>query len=53
MVVKLPYDPEWRALIWAKEFCPSYITNKGDVDGKIVYYFSDEQDAMMFKLKWI
>lgn len=27
LVVTLPYDPEWRALAWAKEHCPSYITN--------------------------
>ena len=25
--VILPYDPQWRALEWAKEHCPSYITN--------------------------
>lgn len=24
---RLPYDPEWRALKWARENCPSYITN--------------------------
>ncbi len=63
--VTLPYDPEWQALKWAKEHCPSYITNRADTmklksapggwysDVDIVYYFSDEQDAVMFKLKWL
>lgn len=65
MTVTLPYDPVWTALEWAKEHCPSYITNKsinttrlkpapgGWVsDSNIVYYFSDEQDAVLFKLTW-
>ena len=25
--VVIPYDPTWKALEWAKEHCPSYITN--------------------------
>ena len=50
--VILPYDPEWRALRWAKKHCPSYITNQADVNRKIVYYFSDEQEAMLFTLRW-
>lgn len=62
--VTVPFDPEWRALAWAKEHCTSYITNTSvagrirpvpggwvnDVD--IVYYFDDEHDATMFTLKW-
>ena len=63
--VTLPYDPEWQALKWAKEYCPSYITNKAvTTTGEritvpeyysnydVVYYFSEQQDAMMFKLKY-
>lgn len=53
MDITLPYDPEWRALQWAKEYCPSYITNKASVGGHIVYYFFNAEDAMMFKLKWV
>ena len=66
MTVTLPYDPEWKALAWAKENCPSYITNKvsnttrlkrvassGWVnDSSIVYYFSDERDVTFFMLRW-
>ena len=65
MTVTLPYDPDWKALAWAKEYCSSYITNKASNttrlkpvsggwvnDSSIVYYFSDEQDAVMFALKW-
>ena len=42
-------------LDWAKENCPSYITNTGTVkEHKIVYsyYFSDEKDALLFSLRW-
>lgn len=65
ITVTLPYDPVWQALEWAKEHCPSYITNKADTmrikpvpggwirDDHIVYYFGDEQDAVMFSLKWL
>ena len=66
MTVTLPYDPDWKALEWAKEYCSSYITNKASNttrlkrvsssgwvnDSSIVYYFSDEQDAVMFALRW-
>jgi hypothetical protein len=65
MTVTLPYDPAWTALAWAKEHCPSYITNKASnttrlkhVSGGwinascIVYYFGNEQDALIFTLKW-
>jgi len=63
--VTLPYDPIWAPLIWAKEHCPSYITNKASnttrlkqVSGGwinascVVYYFGDEQDAITFSLRW-
>jgi hypothetical protein len=65
MTVTIPYDPSWKALAWAKENCPSYITNKASnttrlkqVSGGwinascIVYYFSDERDAVFFSLRW-
>ena len=52
MKVTLPYDPLWTPLEWAKEYCPSYITNTAIEDGKICYYFSDDAEATMFKLKW-
>ena len=65
MTVTLPYDPEWKALAWAKEYCSSYITNKvsnttrlkpvsgGWVnDSSIVYYFNDERDVTLFILRW-
>jgi hypothetical protein len=59
MTITLPYDPLWIALDWAKEHCPSYITNDVHMDGyntydnsKIDYHFSDEKDALMFLLRW-
>ena len=66
MKVTIPYDPTWRALEWAKENCPSYITNqvatartrivpvKGGwvAEHNIEYYFSNERDATVFALKW-
>ena len=59
MTVTLPYDPEWTALAWAKEYCPSYITNEVHINngefGKgvcIDYCFSDEKDLILFKLRW-
>ena len=65
MTVTLPYDPEWKALAWAKDHCLSYITNEavdtqrmkrvpgGWVDDtSIVYHFSDERDVTLFILRW-
>ena len=54
MTVTLPYDPEWKALEWAKKHCPSYISNQAGVcDFRSVYYFfSDERDVTLFTLKW-
>lgn len=63
IIVTLPYDPVWEPLEWAKKHCPSYITNSvhefvnsegvfiGDVD-HIDYFFSNEKDALMFRLRW-
>lgn len=57
--VTLPYSPFWEPLNWAKENCPSYISNDLHMDGyntydhtKIDYFFSDEEDAIIFKLTW-
>ena len=61
MRIVLPYDPDWQALKWAKDHCSSYITNKAEVaesskigyiQYNVVYYFSNDQEALMFKLKW-
>jgi hypothetical protein len=56
--VTLAYDPTWKALDWAKQNCPSYITNDfhmchNDYDrSKIDYFFGSEQDVVLFKLRW-
>jgi hypothetical protein len=57
--VTLPYDLTWEALAWAKKHSPSYVTNDLHQDGynhydlyQIDYFFSDEQDAIWFKLRW-
>jgi hypothetical protein len=59
MTVTIPLYPFMEALDWAKEHCPSYITNDLHQDGyntygydKIDYHFSDEKDAVMFALRW-
>lgn len=58
--VTLPYSSSTEPLDWAKENCPSYITNDMHQDGynsydpfRIDYFFADEQDALMFKLRWV
>lgn len=60
MIVTLPYDRCWTALEWAKENCPSYVTNDSHLtaDGyyeknKIDYFFGNEAEATMFRLKWL
>jgi hypothetical protein len=55
MIVTLIYDSEWEALAWAKKYCPSYITNEMNINGQgvsIDYYFGDEKDLILFKLRW-
>jgi hypothetical protein len=59
-VVTLPYDPLWTPLDWAKAHCLSYITNrvrqKSTLFGEpqyIDYFFADEKDATLFRLKWL
>jgi hypothetical protein len=59
MTITVPYDIRWLALDWAKENCPSYITNDVHMDGyntydinKVDYHFSDEKDALLFALRW-
>ena len=65
--VALPFDPKWDAVVWAEENCPSYITNTVSYDDRaikpqpwsgpihraeIIYHFGDEQDAVLFALRW-
>lgn len=43
-------------LRWAKQNCPSYITNDAvQKQGEYYYrfYFSREQDQIMFALRWL
>lgn len=58
--VILPYDPTWQALGWAMTHCRSYITNQGVANSgptpltvEIEYFFADERDATLFRLKWL
>lgn len=58
-IVTLTYDPVWTPLTWAKENCPSYITNDLHQDGyntydrtKIDYFFADTEDAFKFALRF-
>jgi len=58
--VTLPYRPFAEPLYWAREHCPSYITNDVHMDGyntydnsKIDYFFNDDKDALMFMLRWL
>ena len=65
IAVTVTYDAHWKAFEWAKENCPSYITNAvgpaklHSLPGgwvtkyyDIIYYFSDEKDAVLFALRW-
>lgn len=44
------------ALAWAKENCPSYITNDGYIDNeynaRYYFIFGDERDMISFSLRW-
>lgn len=56
MTVTIPYNPNWashrKALAWAKQHCPSYITNFSYNNTTIDYCFGNEKEALMFLLKW-
>lgn len=47
-------------LTYAKKYCPSYITNDVNLvkhkdklsEVCVNYYFTDEKDALMFRLRW-
>lgn len=56
------YDPQWRPLEWAQRNCPSYATNEAvtvhGVNDDVYYYhiryhFSNENDAIIFSLRWL
>ena len=57
-IVTLPYDDSWKALVWARENCPSYITNQATSKssaGNIIlisYYFVTEAAQLLFALTW-
>lgn len=58
-IVTLPYRPFAEPLMWARENCPSYITNDVHMfnynsydNSKIDYFFEDKKDALMFALRW-
>lgn len=60
MKVTLTYDIFWTPVEWAKENCPSYITNALHLDeddrpdiAKVDYFFGSEADAVLFALKWL
>ncbi len=60
ITITLPHDQNWAALEWAKEHCPSYITNDLHQDGyntydntRIDYFFGNKEEAVIFKLKWM
>ena len=47
--------PGFEALTWAKQNCPSYITNSAVLkDGLYHYrfYFAQERDQVAFALRW-
>jgi hypothetical protein len=55
--VKIPIDQTLEALCWAKDHCPTYITNDYSTDlGLIEFFFCDnpqgQQDMLMFQWKW-
>lgn len=49
------YTVMYEPLKWAKQHCPSYITNDAvqrDGDYYYRFYFGQEQDRVMFLLRW-
>jgi hypothetical protein len=58
--VAIFHDKSHKALEWAKENCPSYITNSVKIDYRddvweffmIEFFFYEEDDATMFALRW-
>ena len=56
ITVTLPYnhhsEDDKGPLKWAKDHCPSYITNTVVTGFVIKYYFSQEADAVLFALRW-
>ena len=59
MIVTLPYDPVWKALEWAKEHCPDFVSTEVHPHPawvrpiQIDYFFSSECDAVFFSLRWV
>ena len=55
-----PPEPMWRMKRWAREHCKSYVWAElvdttdvsYDYDSVCAFYFSDEQDKLMFTLKY-
>lgn len=50
------FDITLEMLEWAKEHCPSYITNDSiTIKGEDYYrfYFKREQECLFFTLKWL
>lgn len=63
MEVAIPYSKVNSAIEWAKENCPTYITYQVDVDTlvaediaealiQVIFSFGNENDAVMFALRW-
>ena len=65
ITITLPYNRQDEDSIspwdWAKDNCPSYITNSvdpiyesGNIASRFIvkYHFYDEKDAVLFALRW-
>lgn len=51
----ITYVAEYEPLDWAKKYCKSYITNDAVQKQGDYYYrffFADERDIVLFKLRW-
>ena len=49
-------SPSFEPLLWAKQHCPSYITNDAVQKNGVYYYrfyFGREQDQVAFALRWL